>query len=143
VHPLKQPQKYKTTQRAAFLFFNLTLCIMCTPTTRRLLRLGYALVALTALATLPAAVRAARAAHWTLRAQACLTAGVFVGLALPASFYEVAMQLAFYARPRLQIRVIRILWMVPVYALNSWFALRFAVRDAGERRRNSAAEHTH
>jgi hypothetical protein len=115
---------------ALHFFFNLRPPItMCTPTGRRLLRLAYALAAFALLAALPAAVRAAQAAHWSLRAQACLTAGVFVGLALPASFYEVAMQLAFYARPRLQIRVIRILWMVPVYALNSWFALRFAVRE--------------
>jgi len=108
---------------------------MCAPAPRRALRLAYALAAATLLATLPTLVRAARAAHWTLRAQACLTAGVFVGLALPVSFYEVAMQLAFFARPRLQIRVIRILWMVPVYALNSWFALRFAVRGRRGRER--------
>ena len=49
-------------------------------------------------------------------------------LALPVSIYEVAMQLEYFSRPKLQIRVIRILWMVPVYALDSWFALRFKVR---------------
>lgn len=51
-------------------------------------------------------------------------------LALPVSIYEVAMQLEYFSRPKLQIRVIRILWMVPVYALDSWFALRFKVRIA-------------
>jgi len=49
-------------------------------------------------------------------------------LALPVSIYEVAMQLEYFSRPTLQIRVIRILWMVPIYALDSWFALRFKVR---------------
>jgi hypothetical protein len=49
-------------------------------------------------------------------------------LALPVSIYEVAMQLEYFSRPKLQIRVIRILWMVPVYALDSWLALRFKVK---------------
>ena len=53
-------------------------------------------------------------------------------LALPVSIYEVAMQLEYFSRPKLQIRVIRILWMVPVYALDSWFALRFKVGRAAE-----------
>ena len=60
--------------------------------------------------------------------QAWFIAGLFVLLALPVSIYEVAMQLEYFSRPKLQIRVIRILWMVPVYALDSWFALRFKVR---------------
>ena len=55
-------------------------------------------------------------------------AGIFVLLALPVSIYEVAMQLEYFSRPTLQIRVIRILWMVPIYALDSWFALRFKAR---------------
>jgi len=59
--------------------------------------------------------------------QAWFVAGLFVLLALPVSFYEIAMQLEYFSRPKLQIRVIRILWMVPIYALDSWFALRFEV----------------
>lgn len=59
--------------------------------------------------------------------QAWFIAGIFVLLALPVSIYEVAMQLEYFSRPKLQIRVIRILWMVPVYALDSWLALRFEV----------------
>lgn len=35
------------------------------------------------------------------------------------------MHLEYYTRPKLQIRIIRILWMVPVYAINSWLALGF------------------
>ena len=38
------------------------------------------------------------------------------------------MQLEYFSRPKLQIRVIRILWMVPIYALDAWLALRFEVR---------------
>jgi hypothetical protein len=57
--------------------------------------------------------------------QAWFVAGLFVLLALPVSLYEVALQLEHYTRPRLQLRVVRILFMVPVYALDSWLALRF------------------
>jgi len=35
------------------------------------------------------------------------------------------MNLEYYNCPRLQIRVVRILWMVPIYAVNSWLCLRF------------------
>ncbi len=61
-------------------------------------------------------------------AQAWFVAGIFVLLALPVSIYEVAMHLEYFSRPTLQIRVIRILWMVPIYALDSWLALRFKAR---------------
>jgi len=57
--------------------------------------------------------------------QAWFIAGVFVILSVSASIYEVAMHLEYYSRPRLQIRVIRILWMVPIYAIDSWMSLRF------------------
>lgn len=60
-------------------------------------------------------------------AQAWFIAGIFVLLALPVSIYEVAMQLEYFSRPKMQIYVIRILWMVPVYSLDSWLALRFEV----------------
>ena len=55
-------------------------------------------------------------------------AGVFVLLAVPVTIYEVAMHLEYFGRPRLQIYVIRILWMVPIYAVDAWLALRFKVR---------------
>ena len=64
--------------------------------------------------------------------QAWVIAGIFVLLALPVSIYEVAMQLEYFSRPKLQIRVIRILWMVPIYALDAWLALRFEVRDSSD-----------
>lgn len=38
---------------------------------------------------------------------------------------QVAMHLEYYNRPKLQIRVVRILWMVPIYAVDAWFSLRF------------------
>ena len=45
-------------------------------------------------------------------------AGIFVLLALPVTVYEVAMHLEYLSRPKLQIRVIRVLWMVPIYAVD-------------------------
>lgn len=38
---------------------------------------------------------------------------------------QVAMHTEYYTRPRLQRHVIRILWMVPIYSMDAWFALRF------------------
>ena len=35
------------------------------------------------------------------------------------------MHLEYYSKPRLQIRVVRILCMVPIYAIDSWLSLRF------------------
>jgi hypothetical protein len=46
-------------------------------------------------------------------------------LAVPISIYEIVMHSEYYTRPELQRHVIRILWMVPVYATTSWFALRY------------------
>lgn len=95
---------------------------------RHWFRLAWVAAALCALGTLPWLVTATTAGGWSLHAQAVAVAGVFVLLALPVSAYEVALQLQCFARPRLQLRVVRILWMVPVYALNSWFALKYKVR---------------
>jgi hypothetical protein len=35
------------------------------------------------------------------------------------------MHTEYYTRPRLQRHVIRILWMVPIYGVDAWLALRF------------------
>lgn len=53
---------------------------------------------------------------------------MFVLLAIPVTIYEVAMHLEYFSRPALQIHVIRILWMVPIYAIDAWLALRFEVQ---------------
>lgn len=38
---------------------------------------------------------------------------------------QIAMHTEYYTQPRLQKHVIRILLMVPIYAVDAWFALRF------------------
>ena len=62
--------------------------------------------------------------------QMWFVAGLFTLLALPVSIYEVAMHLEYFTRPKLQIRVIRILWMVPIYAIDCFLSLtpQFHVR---------------
>lgn len=44
-------------------------------------------------------------------------------LSLPVSLYEIAMHLENFNRPKLQTRIIRILFMVPIYALDRLAAL--------------------
>lgn len=51
--------------------------------------------------------------------------GLFVLLSLPISLWGILQHLVHYTEPLLQRHIIRILWMVPVYAINSWFALKF------------------
>lgn len=52
-----------------------------------------------------------------------LVGGIFVILALPISIYGITQHMIYYSRPSLQKYVIRILWMVPIYALNAWLGL--------------------
>lgn len=57
------------------------------------------------------------------RAQAFFVATIFVILSLPVSLYEIAMHLENFNRPKLQTRIIRILFMVPIYALDRCLCL--------------------
>jgi Organic solute transporter Ostalpha len=50
--------------------------------------------------------------------QAFFVATIFVLLSVPVSLYEIAMHLENFNRPKLQTRIIRILFMVPIYALD-------------------------
>eukprot|EP00050_Salpingoeca_kvevrii_P016057 m.52223 g.52223 ORF g.52223 m.52223 type:complete len:400 (+) comp6676_c0_seq2:229-1428(+) len=57
--------------------------------------------------------------------QAWFAAGVFVCLAVPMSVWDVAQHFRHYHNPVLQKHIIRVLWMVPIYAVTSWLGLRF------------------
>lgn len=48
-----------------------------------------------------------------------LVAGLFAFLALFMSIWEITRHLSNYNKPYLQKYVVRILWMVPIYAMNS------------------------
>lgn len=94
---------------------------------RRWFRILWCLLAVGLLAALPMIIIEFKKSNFSVKYQAWFISGMFVLMALPVSVYEVAMHLEYFSRPKLQIRVIRILWMVPVYAVDSWCALRFKV----------------
>lgn len=51
--------------------------------------------------------------------QEILIAGIFVWVTIPVSLWEIIQHVVHYTQPRLQKHVIRILWMVPIYAINA------------------------
>uniref|UniRef100_A0A336MEH5 CSON014398 protein n=1 Tax=Culicoides sonorensis TaxID=179676 RepID=A0A336MEH5_CULSO len=57
--------------------------------------------------------------------QLVLISGLFVMLALPISFWHISQHIVHFTKPQLQKHIIRILWMVPIYALNAWFGLLY------------------
>ncbi|KAJ0006092.1 hypothetical protein NQD34_013365 [Periophthalmus magnuspinnatus] len=59
------------------------------------------------------------------RDKAWFIAGVFVFLTIPISLWGILQHLVHYTQPELQKPIIRILWMVPIYSLDSWLALRY------------------
>lgn len=58
---------------------------------------------------------------------AWLIASCFLGVTLPISIWEIVMHLRYMHVPLLQVPVVRVLWMVPIYAFDSWLALRFSM----------------
>lgn len=94
-------------------------------TMRRVFRALYCLVAVGALAGLPILIVDFKNHHWSVHYEAFFVATIFVLLSLPVSAYEIAMHLENFNRPKLQTRIIRILGMVPLYALDSLLTLRF------------------
>nr|XP_022904394.1 transmembrane protein 184C [Onthophagus taurus] len=59
------------------------------------------------------------------RDQEILIAGIFVLLAIPISLWEIILHVIHYTQPKLQKHIIRILWMVPIYAGNAWLGLTY------------------
>lgn len=53
------------------------------------------------------------------------SAGAFAIMAVILSIRGIVNHLLHYDKPELQRYVVRILWMVPIYAVESWFSLRF------------------
>lgn len=60
---------------------------------------------------------------FTRKDQEILVGGIFVIVALPISFYEIIQHVIHFTQPKLQKHIIRILWMVPIYAINAWLGL--------------------
>uniref|UniRef100_A0A8C7ZFF5 Transmembrane protein 184C n=2 Tax=Oryzias sinensis TaxID=183150 RepID=A0A8C7ZFF5_9TELE len=57
--------------------------------------------------------------------KAWFIAGIFVLMTIPISLWGILQHLVHYTRPELQKPIIRILWMVPIYSLDSWIALKY------------------
>uniref|UniRef100_A0A3B4WGT5 Transmembrane protein 184C n=1 Tax=Seriola lalandi dorsalis TaxID=1841481 RepID=A0A3B4WGT5_SERLL len=57
--------------------------------------------------------------------KAWFIAGIFVFLTIPISLWGILQHMVHYTQPELQKPIIRILWMVPIYSLDSWLALRY------------------
>ncbi|XP_030631717.1 transmembrane protein 184C-like [Chanos chanos] len=57
--------------------------------------------------------------------KAWFIAGVFVFMTIPVSLWDILQHLVHYTQPELQKPIIRILWMVPIYSLDSWIALKY------------------
>ena len=56
---------------------------------------------------------------------AWFSAGAFVIMGFPISMYGILGHLRNYESPGVQCYVVRILWMVPIYSIESWLCLRF------------------
>lgn len=56
---------------------------------------------------------------------AWFSAGAFVLLGFPVSMWGIVGHLANYNQPSVQVYIVRILWMVPIYSIESWLAMRF------------------
>ena len=53
------------------------------------------------------------------------SAAGFVLIGFPISIYGIVMHLANYNQPETQNYIVRILWMVPIFSIQSWLGLRF------------------
>jgi len=56
---------------------------------------------------------------------AFVSSGAFVILTIPISIYEIFNHLTHWYMPDCQKYVVRILWMVPLYSVQSWLSLRY------------------
>ncbi|XP_037050563.1 transmembrane protein 184C [Bradysia coprophila] len=57
--------------------------------------------------------------------QLILIGGLFVLTAIPMSVWHISQHIIHFTKPQLQKPIIRVLWMVPIYASNAWFGLLF------------------
>lgn len=51
--------------------------------------------------------------------QLILIGGLFVLTAIPVSIWHIVQHMNHFTKPVLQMHIVRILWMVPIYALNA------------------------
>ena len=61
--------------------------------------------------------------HTSARQVILVLGSIFTFLAVPTTLYGIWQHVSNYTQPLLQRYIIRILWMVPIYALDSWIVL--------------------
>ena len=62
---------------------------------------------------------------WVLSDDSCIIAGIFVLLSVAITLRQIYQHLKHYYCPSQQKWIVRILFMVPIYALSSWLSLKF------------------
>ena len=82
------------------------------------------LYAITVIIVLPICIYE-RNRHYSSKVEAWFIGGIFVLATLPVSMLGIMQHALNYSKPHLQKYIIRILFMVPIYALNSWIVLKF------------------
>jgi len=97
-------------------------------TNRLCVKISYGLLALLYLAVAVLcclAIWQLVARHSENHVVAWAVAAMFVAIAVPLSLHEILLHVLHYTTPDLQRHAIRILGMIPIYAIESWCALRF------------------
>ncbi|OQV15313.1 Transmembrane protein 184C [Hypsibius exemplaris] len=85
----------------------------------------YGIYVLCILVAIPVIVVIYRREVDNVRTRTWLVGGMFAFLSFPVSLQLILLHLLNYTKPRLQLHIIRILWMPPIYAMDAWLSLRF------------------
>lgn len=92
---------------------------------RRVFRAIWWITCVLTLVALPVTVWEFKEQGYSTRYNGWFVAGIFVIMSIPISLYQIVLHTEYYTKPKLQRYIIRILWMVPLYGVDAWFALRF------------------
>ena len=92
-------------------------------TRRKLRAIWITVVVLSVGALLPLAIYLFYQDHTSAREVILVLGSIFTFLAVPTTMYGIWQHVSNYTQPLLQRYIIRILWMVPIYALDSWVVL--------------------
>ncbi|XP_054981918.1 transmembrane protein 184C-like [Sorex araneus] len=101
-------------------------CVLTLKNWRRWIRpLVLTLYLLGVVVTVPLGVWYLRKQEVSVHTKVWFIAGIFVLFTIPVTLWEILQHLVHYTRPELQRPIMRILWMVPVYSIDSWVALKY------------------
>ena len=92
-------------------------------TRRKLRAVWITVVVLSVGALLPFAIYCFFQDHTSARNVVLVLGSIFTFLAVPTTLYGIWQHVSNYTQPLIQRYIIRILWMVPIYALDSWIVL--------------------